>query len=44
MGIEPSDGKLLEDTHIVTHPVRFQIIELLADQPMHINALSRAVR
>jgi predicted ArsR family transcriptional regulator len=39
----PLDGKLLEDAHIVTHPVGSQIIELLAEKPMHIDALSRAL-
>jgi len=37
------EGKLSEDASIFTHPVRSQIIELLAKRPMHIDALSRAL-
>jgi len=43
MAKEPLEDKLLEDAHILTHPVRNRIMELLAEQPMHINALSRAL-
>jgi predicted ArsR family transcriptional regulator len=43
MKILPSEGKLLEDAHIFTHPVKSQIIELLAKRPMSIDALSRAL-
>ena len=43
MATEPLEDKLLEDAHILTHPVRNRIMELLAEQPMHINALSRAL-
>jgi DNA-binding transcriptional ArsR family regulator len=37
------DGKLLEDAHILTHPIRNRILEQLAEQPMHISELSRAL-
>ncbi|MGC9443616.1 MAG: helix-turn-helix domain-containing protein [Candidatus Methanospirareceae archaeon] len=43
MGREPSEGKPLEDAHILTHPVRHRIVELLAKRPMPIDALSRAL-
>jgi DNA-binding transcriptional ArsR family regulator len=43
MGRETLDDKPLEDAHIFTHPVKSQIIELLAKRPMHIDALSRAL-
>jgi DNA-binding transcriptional ArsR family regulator len=43
MNRKPMDAKLLEDAHIFTHPVRSRIIELLAEKPMHIDALSRAL-
>ena len=43
MIIPPSEGKLLEDAHIFTHPVRHRIVELLVKRPMHIDALSRAL-
>jgi DNA-binding transcriptional ArsR family regulator len=37
------EGQPLEDAHIFTHPVKSQIIELLAKRPMPIDALSRAL-
>ena len=37
------DAKLLEDAHILTHPIRYRIVELLTEQSMHIIALSRAL-
>ena len=40
---KPLDETLLEDAHIFLHPVRYRIMELLAEQPMHINALSSAL-
>ena len=43
MKIPPSEGKLLDDAHIFSHPVRHRIVELLAEKPMHIDALSRAL-
>ncbi|HDS44893.1 MAG TPA: ArsR family transcriptional regulator [Methanomicrobia archaeon] len=42
-GKKTDEGKLLEDAHIFTHPVRHRIVELLAKRPMHIDALSRAL-
>ncbi|MBN1763392.1 MAG: winged helix-turn-helix transcriptional regulator [Methanomicrobia archaeon] len=43
MKLSPRESELLEDANIFEHPVRCQIVELLAEQPMHINALSRAL-
>jgi len=40
---EPRDAKLLEDAHILMHPLRYRIVELLAEKPMHINALASAL-
>jgi DNA-binding transcriptional ArsR family regulator len=40
---KPLDNELLEDTHIFLHPVRYRIMELLAEKPMYINALSSAL-
>ncbi len=34
---------LLRDVHILLHPVRYRIVELLMDEPMHINEISREV-
>ncbi|MBN1763395.1 MAG: ArsR family transcriptional regulator [Methanomicrobia archaeon] len=43
MGRETVEGQPLEDAHIVKHPVRHRIVELLAKRPMPIDALSRAL-
>lgn len=37
------DDHVVKDAHILMHPVRFKIVELLAGQPMHINAISNAL-
>jgi predicted transcriptional regulator len=37
------DDHLVKDAHILMHPIRFKIVELLAHQPMHINAISKAL-
>jgi len=39
---EPIDAKLLEDAHVLMHPIRYRIVELLAEKPRHINAVSSA--
>ncbi|HDS46226.1 MAG TPA: ArsR family transcriptional regulator [Methanomicrobia archaeon] len=43
MAKKPLEEALLEDAFVVTHPLRYRIVELLAETPMHINALSRAL-
>jgi len=40
---EPIEGKLLEDAHVLMHPTRYKITELLAEKPMHIDGISRAL-
>ncbi len=35
--------ELVEDAHVFFHPVRFRIVELLAEKTMHINAISIAL-
>jgi DNA-binding transcriptional ArsR family regulator len=40
---EPLEGELLKDSHIFLHPERYRILELLAEKPMHISELSRAM-
>ena len=35
-------GEFLDDAHILLHPIRFRILELLAEKPMHINEISKA--
>lgn len=43
MAKEPLEDKLLEDAHIYLHPIRYRLVGLLAEKPMHINALSSAL-
>jgi predicted transcriptional regulator len=40
---EPLEAELLEDSYIFLHPVRYRLMELLAEKPMHISELSRAL-
>jgi hypothetical protein len=40
---EPLEGELLEDSHILMQPERYRIVELLAEKPMYIRELSRAL-
>lgn len=37
------EGRLVEDAHVLLHPIRFRIVELLTEQPMHINGISKAL-
>ena len=37
------EAELLEDSHIFLHPVRYRLLELLEEQPRHINALAKAL-
>ncbi|MDI6811058.1 MAG: hypothetical protein QMD80_05205 [archaeon] len=37
------EDRLVEEAHVLLHPVRFRIVELLAEKPMHINAISNAL-
>ncbi len=43
MGKKPMEDELLEDSHIFLHPVRYRLLELLEEQPRHINALAKAL-
>lgn len=40
--IESKDS-LTKEAHVLLHPIRFRIVELLAEKPMHINEISKAV-
>ena len=33
----------VKEAHVLLHPIRFRIVELLAEKPMHINAISIAL-
>ena len=37
------DNDLLKDVHVLLHPMRCKIVELLAEKPMHINEISNAL-
>jgi DNA-binding transcriptional ArsR family regulator len=39
---QPEDD-LIRDAHVLLHPIRFRIVELLAEKPLHINAISKAM-
>ena len=34
---------MVKDAHVLLHPIRFRIIELLAEKSMHINGISKAM-
>ncbi len=36
------DG-LLKEVHVLLHPMRYKIVELLAEKPMHINEMSKVL-
>jgi len=36
-------GRLVEEAHVLLHPIRFRIAELLAEKPMHINEIAKAM-
>jgi len=37
------EDRLVDDAHILLHPIRYRIVELLAEKPMHINEISKAM-
>jgi len=37
------DPKLVEEAHVLLHPIRFRIVELLTEKPMHINEIAKAI-
>ena len=40
---KPLEAELWEDSHIFLYPIRYRLLELLVEQPRHINALSSAL-
>jgi len=34
---------LVKDAHVLLHPIRYRIVELLVEKPMHINLISKAM-
>ncbi len=37
------EEELVKDAHVLLHPIRFRIIELLMENPLHINGISKAM-
>lgn len=37
------EDKLVKEAHVILHPIRFRILELLAEKPMHVSEISRAL-
>jgi len=36
-------GTFIDDAHTLLHPIRYELIELLSEKPMHINGLAKAL-
>lgn len=43
MQLKKVESEFLDDLRTFTHPTRFKIVVLLAEKPMHINAISQAI-
>ncbi|MDI6810469.1 MAG: winged helix-turn-helix domain-containing protein [archaeon] len=37
------EAELVSDAHVLLHPIRYRIVQLLAEKPMHINEISKAM-
>jgi DNA-binding transcriptional ArsR family regulator len=37
------EAELVNDAHVLLHPIRYRIVQLLAEKPMHINEISKAM-
>jgi DNA-binding transcriptional ArsR family regulator len=37
------EDSLVKDAHVLLHPIRYKIVELLVEKPMHINQISKAM-
>jgi predicted transcriptional regulator len=37
------EDRLVEEAHVLLHPIRFRIVELLAEKPMHISEISKVL-
>lgn len=35
--------ELVKDAHVLLHPIRFRVVEILAEKPMHINEIAKAM-
>jgi len=37
------EDRLVEEAHVLLHPIRFRLVQLLAEKPMYINEISIAM-
>lgn len=37
------EEQLVMEAHVLVHPIRFRLVELLREKPMHINSISKAL-
>jgi predicted transcriptional regulator len=37
------EDELVKEAHVILHPIRFRIIELLSEKPMHVSELSKTL-
>jgi DNA-binding transcriptional ArsR family regulator len=37
------EDDLVKDAHVLLHPIRYRIVELLVEKPMHINLISKVM-
>ena len=37
------EDSLVKDAHVLLHPIRYRIVELLVEKSMHINQISKAM-
>ncbi|RZN38054.1 MAG: ArsR family transcriptional regulator [Methanophagales archaeon ANME-1-THS] len=37
------EDRLVEEAHVLLHPIRFRIVELLAETPMYVNEIAKAM-
>jgi predicted transcriptional regulator len=38
-----TEDRLVAEAHVLLHPIRFRIVELLAEKPMHISEISKVL-
>jgi len=43
MAKESLEDAFLEEAHVLIHPVRYKIVKLLAEKPLHVNAVALAM-
>ena len=43
MAKEPLEGTFQEDAYTLIHPIRYRIVKLLAEKPLHVNAIALAM-